>query len=212
MDVDATIKNLTLSEESAKKIVTEIAGIEIDDGMSFEIKSVAPIMDEADYPGIRVTLDTTLEMMHTPLKIDFSSGDVITPHEVTYSFKLLFEDRTISILAYNLETVLAEKIETLISRGTANTRMRDFYDIFALVSVQSHNIDKDVLKKAFNNTSDTRGTSAIVKNIDLVLSEIENSPDMMVLWRKYQRKFDYASGIGWGELMQAVRSLCDIVK
>jgi len=96
---------LELNEELAKKMVEEIAAIHIDDGMIFEIKSVAPIMDETDYPGIRLTLDTTLENMRTPLKIDFSTGDVITPREVAYSFRLLFEERTISILAYNLETV-----------------------------------------------------------------------------------------------------------
>jgi len=99
MDVDATIKNMPLSEKNARKVVEDITGIKIDDGMTFEIKSVAPIMDEADYPGIRVTLETTLETMHAPLKIDFSTGDVITPHEVSYSFKLLFEDRMISMLA-----------------------------------------------------------------------------------------------------------------
>lgn len=108
LDVDTTLKNMPLHETSTRQVVEEITAIQIDDGMMFEIKSVASIMDEADYPGIRIMLDTTLETMHTPLKIDFSTGDVITPREVSYSFRLLFEERTISILAYNLETVLAE--------------------------------------------------------------------------------------------------------
>ena len=208
LDVDATIKNLPLSEESARKIVEEITGIQIDDGMAFEITGVAPIMDDAEYPGIRVTLDTTLETMRTPLKIDFSTGDVITPGEVSYSFKLLFEDRSISILAYNLETVLAEKLETLLARGTANTRMRDFYDIYVLEHSQPHNIDRAVLKAAFANTSDKRGSSAVTAEMDTLLDEVENSPDMMALWKNYQRKFEYASDIGWSEVMQAVRRLC----
>jgi len=109
-------------------------------------------MDEADYPGIRVTLDTMLEKMRTPLKIDFSSYDMITPHEVSYSYRLLFEDRTISIMAYNLETILAEKLETFLVRGTANSRMRDFYDIFALENAQSQKINNTILKAAFINT------------------------------------------------------------
>ena len=196
LDVDATVKNLPLTEESARSFVEDITGIAIDDGMAFEIRNVAPIMDESDYPGIRVSLDTTLETMHTPLKIDFSTGDVITPSEVSYSFKLLFEDRSISILAYNLETVLAEKIETLIARGTANSRMRDFYDIFALEQSQSHNIDRAVLKTAFYNTSDKRGSAAVVSDMDLILDEVENSPAMMALWESYQRKFEYAADIG----------------
>ena len=212
LDVDATVKNLPLTEESARNFVDDIVGIAIDDGMTFEIKSVAPIMDEADYPGIRVSLDTTLETMHTPLKIDFSTGDVITPREVSYSFKLLFEDRSISILAYNLETVLAEKIETLIARGTANSRMRDFYDIFALEQSQSQNIDKTVLNTAFSNTSEKRGSAAVVADMELILGEVESSPEMMALWESYQRRFEYAADIGWSEVMQAVRTLCAELK
>ena len=211
MDVDATVKNLPLSEESARNVVEDIINIVVDDGMSFTIKSVAPIMDELEYPGVRVILDTMLETTRTPLKIDFSSGDVITPHEVSYSFKLLFEDRTISILAYNLETVLAEKLETLLSRGTANTRMRDFYDIFALKNTQSHNIDNDVLKNAFRNTSEKRGSAAVVVNTDLILDEILINADMMALWENYQRKFEYAADIGWDDLIQTVRRLCNAI-
>jgi predicted nucleotidyltransferase component of viral defense system len=212
MDIDATIKNFSLSEESARKVVEDITGISIDDGMTFEIKNVASIMDEADYPGVRVVLDTMLETMRTPLKIDFSSGDIITPHEVAHSFKLLFEDRSIAILTYNLETVLAEKLETLIARGTANTRLRDFYDILALESIQSHNIDAEVLKMAFCNTSRKRASSAVIESMDLILDEIEFSTNMMALWKNYQRKFDYAAGISWEEVMQAVRRLCGAVK
>ena len=211
MDFDATVKNMPLSEESAKKAVEDITSIEIDDGMLFEIKSVASIMDESDHPGIRVILEATLETMRIPLKIDFSSGDVITPHEVSYSFKLLFENRSISILAYNLETVLSEKLETLLTRGTANTRMRDFYDIYILESTQSHNMDAAVLKIAFKNTSDKRSSIAVTDSMDLILDEVENSPDMMVLWKNYQRKFDYAADIGWNEVMQTVRKLCSRV-
>jgi hypothetical protein len=180
--------------------------------MVFDIKNIALIMDDAEYPGIRVSLDTTLEAMHTPLKIDFSTGDVITPLEVSYSFKLLFEDRTISILAYNLETVLAEKLETLLARSTANSRMRDFYDIFALGQSQSHNIDRALLKAAFANTSEKRGSSAIMSGMDIILDEVENSSEMISLWKNYQRKFEYASDIGWDEVMHAVRKLCGVIQ
>jgi len=212
MDVDATLKNLELNEELAKKMVEEITAIHIDDGMIFEIKSVAPIMDETDYPGIRLTLDTTLENMRTPLKIDFSTGDVITPREVAYSFRLLFEERTISILAYNLETVLAEKIETLLARGTVNTRMRDFYDIYILTTTQAQNIDNDTLKAAFINTSKKRGSLALLSDVDIILNEITESTVLIDLWQSYQRKFDYATGILWEDVMQSVRLLIDTVK
>lgn len=212
MDVDATLKNLPLNEDNARKIVEEITAIHIEDGMIFEIKSVTPIMDEADYPGIRIMLDTAIETMHTPLKIDFSTGDVITPREVSYSFRLLFEERTISILAYNLETVLAEKLETLLARGTANTRMRDYYDIFVLTNTQEHNIDNATLKEAFVNTSAKRGSIGLLSDVHLILKEVAESTVLIDRWKNYQRKFDYAADVLWADVMESVSCLVDIVK
>lgn len=212
MDVDATLKNLPLNEDNARKIVEEITAIHIEDGMIFEIKSVTPIMDEADYPGIRIMLDTAIETMHTPLKIDFSTGDVITPREVSYSFRLLFEERTISILAYNLETVLAEKLETLLARGTANTRMRDYYDIYVLTNTQEHNIDNATLKEAFVNTSAKRGSIGLLSDVHLILKEVAESTVLIDRWKNYQRKFDYAADVLWADVMESVSCLVEIVK
>ncbi|MBS4055548.1 MAG: nucleotidyl transferase AbiEii/AbiGii toxin family protein [Thermaerobacter sp.] len=211
MDLDATLKNTALTVESARRIIDEIVSIQIEDGIKFELMSVAPIMADADYLGVRAILDSTLETMHIPLKIDLSTGDVITPREITYSFKLLFEDRSFSILAYNLETVLAEKLETLLSRGTANTRMRDFYDIYVLSLTQQHNIDSAVLRNAFNNTTKRRGSMAAVEDAESILHEIQSSAEMVVLWKNYQRKFEYATDVTWNELMMAVRQLCHLV-
>ena len=210
MDVDATVKGLPLSEETAARITTEIAAIRIDDGVTFEMKSVAFIMDEADYPGVRVMLDATLERMRTPLKIDLSTGDAITPGEVSYTLKLSFEDRSISILTYNLETVLAEKIETILIRGTANTRMRDFYDVFILESTQPHDID--VLRAAFVNTCDKRGSLTTIGDMALIMDEVESSSDLTVLWKNYQLKFDYAAIVSWEDVMRAVKKLCRTIQ
>jgi predicted nucleotidyltransferase component of viral defense system len=210
MDVDTTVKGIDLSAESVRKIIGEIAVVEIDDGITFEIKSIEPIMDEADYPGIRVMMETMLETMRTPLKIDFSTGDVITPRETVYSFTLMFEERAISILAYNLETVLAEKLETLLSRGTTNTRMRDFYDIFALDDSQIHTISAEVLHSAFAATLKRRGSSAVAAGADLIISEVEADSGLMALWSSYQRKFDYAIDISWEMAIDAVKRLAKI--
>ena len=212
LDIDASFKNLSLTEENAQKIVEEIISIQIDDGVTFEIQSAAQIMDEANYSGIRLILNTTLETMRGHLKIDFSTGDVITPQEILYPFRLMFEERTIPVLAYNLETVLAEKIETFLARGTANTRMRDFYDIYALEKTQVHNINKDVLKAAFNNTSEKRGSSALIETIDLALQEAAHSPNMIALWKNYQNKFEYAADIAWEDVLQSIRRFCDIIR
>lgn len=207
MDIDATIKNIPLSEDGAMKIVQEITAIKLEDGITFHVKNATTIMDEADYAGVRAMLDAELETMRIPLKIDFSTGDVITPREITYEFKLLFEERTIPILAYNLETILAEKLETLLSRGTANTRMRDFYDIYVLTKTQAQNIHPDILHSALLKTGQKRGSSAVLDNADMILVEIENSASMISLWKSYQRKYDYAANIEWSDAMRAVKAL-----
>ena len=129
LDIDATVRALALNEENANRIITDIISIELPGGFRFRIMSEKEIMDEADYPGIRFMLEAAIDNMVQPLKIDISTGDVITPGAVEYNYPLMLEDRTISIMTYNTETLLAEKLETILSRGLANTRMRDFYDI-----------------------------------------------------------------------------------
>ena len=123
MDLDATVKGANVNVEDVENLISAIVTVPIDDGVKFQLKSISEIMDEAEYPGIRVSMTTTFDGVVTPLKIDISTGDAITPREVRYSFKLMLEDRSIDIWAYNLETVLAEKLETIITRDTTNTRM-----------------------------------------------------------------------------------------
>ncbi len=212
MDIDATVKDFPLSLNDARNIVEEVISVRIDDGMSFKILSVDSIMDDSDYSGVRVILNSMLENMQTPLKIDFSTGDVITPRDIAFSFKLLFEERTISLQAYNLETVLAEKLETLLSRGIANTRMRDYYDIYCIEGTQMDKIDTDVLNKAFHSTSKNRGSFQAIKDVHLVFGEIENNPEIKVLWKNYQRKFDFATGVNWGQVVEATSRLLQIIK
>ena len=132
MDLDATVKGANVNVDNVENLISAIVSIPIDDGVKFQLKSISEIMDEAEYPGIRVNMAITFDGVVTPLKIDISTGVAITPREDRYSFKLMLEDRSIDILAYNLETVLAEKLETIITRTTTNTRMRDFYDIYIL--------------------------------------------------------------------------------
>lgn len=126
MDIDATIKGADVNMEAVENIITDIVSVPLEDGVTFRIKQISEIMDEADYPGVRVSMETEFDGVRTPLKIDISTGDVITPKEIQYRFKLMLEDRSIEVWAYNLETLMAEKLETVISRNITNTRMRDF--------------------------------------------------------------------------------------
>lgn len=207
MDIDTTIRNINLSADDISRVLAEIISIEIDDAIAFRVKSISDIMDEAEYLGIRAMLEATLENMRTPLKIDFSTGDVITPKEIEYEYKLMFENRSISILAYNTETILAEKLETVISRSTANTRLRDFYDLRILYDTVE--IDYGKLKDAFSATSERRGSTSVVKNKYDVLVQLESDEGMKTLWTNYQRKFDYAKEYSWYDIMAVLRIYFD---
>lgn len=207
MDIDTTIKNMPLSVENAREMIEEIIVIPIDDGMTFSIKSVGEIMDEAEYSGVRVNLEATLETMRTPLKVDISTGDIITPREVLYTFKLMFEERTISILAYNLETVLAEKMGTVIARGVANTRLRDYYDLYILQNEYTYAINIEQFKAAFLATSKKRNSVQLVTEGNKILKEIVDSGVMQGLWKSYQKKFSYAEDISWKMVMDSIEKL-----
>lgn len=213
MDLDATIKGINVSLTDVETIISRIISIPIDDGVSFRIKRISEIMEEADYPGIRVSMETKFDGVITPLKIDISTGDVITPREIRYSFNLMLDNRTIKVWAYNLETVFAEKLETVISRNIANTRMRDFYDIYILQKLYGEQLSKDVLWDALVATAKKRGTLEQIEaeDIDDVFDEIQSSSVMENLWKAYQRNYSYADDLSWHTVMDAVRVLYQTV-
>ena len=207
MDLDATVKGANVNVEDIENLISAIVSVPIDDGVKFQLKSISEIMDEAEYPGIRVSMTTTFDGVVTPLKIDISTGDAITPREVRYSFKLMLEDRSIDIWAYNLETVLAEKLETIITRTTTNTRMRDFYDIYILDQLHGNTLNRQTLHDALWATAHKRGTEQLLAEAAEVFEEVENSPVMQKLWESYRKKFSYAADLEWSIIMGAVRSL-----
>ena len=213
MDLDATIKGTNVSVEDVEMIISQIISIPLDDGVSFRIKRISEIMEEADYPGVRVSMETKFDGVITPLKIDISTGDIITPREIKYNFNLMLEDRTIEVWAYNLETVLAEKLETVISRNVTNTRMRDFYDIYILQKLYGEQLSKDVLWDALVATAKKRGTleQIEVEDINEVFDEIQSSPVMENLWKAYQRNYSYADDLFWHTVMDAIRVLYQTV-
>ena len=181
MDLDATVKGANVNVEDIENLISAIVSVPIDDGVKFQLKSISEIMDEAEYPGIRVSMTTTFDGVVTPLKIDISTGDAITPREVRYSFKLMLEDRSIDIWAYNLETVLAEKLETIITRTTTNTRMRDFYDIYILDQLHGNTLNRQTLYDALLATAKKRGTERHLAEAVDVLNEVESS-HVMQIW------------------------------
>ena len=210
MDMDATIKGVPVSKENIKIMFDDILDVNVNDGVKMTIKSIDDIRDEADYAGLRVSLNTNFDGVKQSLKIDITTGDTITPREVGYKFNLMLEDRAIEVLAYNLETVLAEKLETLISRGTTNTRMRDFYDIYILTKLQADNINQELLIEALDGTALKRGTEALLHNKSIIVSEVFKSSIMQALWVRYQKKYIYAEDITWNDVIGAVRAVLNM--
>ena len=212
MDLDATVKGINVNVNDVADLIAGIVSVPIDDGVTFRVNKVSEIMDEAEYPGIRVSMTTVFDGVVTPLKIDISTGDAITPREVRYSFKLMLEDRSIDIWAYNLETVLAEKLETIITRATINTRMRDFYDIYILEQLHGNTLNTQILHDALLATARKRETEGHLAEAKEVFAEVEDSPVMQQLWTAYRKKFSYAADLEWNIVMKAVRILYSLAE
>jgi predicted nucleotidyltransferase component of viral defense system len=208
MDMDTTLKGYPLTEESVRSVFTDILAVPVEDHVTLTLKKLEEIHDEAEYSGIRVTLEMLLDETRQTLKVDITTGDPITPAAVDYSFRLLFEDRSIQIKAYNLETVLAEKLETIFSRSTANTRMRDFYDVYVLWHTRRNNISLPVLKEAFERTVRKRESDFLLRGgITEGAEALSGSKEMRELWTRYQKKYSYADDIAWEDAVAAAKEL-----
>ena len=212
MDLDATIKGANVSLTDVETIISNIIAIPIDDGVSFCIKRISEIMEEADYPGVRVSMETKFDGVITPLKIDISTGDVITPRAIEFHYDLMLEDRSIMLWSYNLETILAEKLQTVLARGILNTRMRDFYDIRMLLDTYEDKVNKAVLKDAFAATCKKRGTDHLQEQAEEIIKIIEADEQLQVLWRAYQKKYSYAAEIDYASVISGVRKLMDWIR
>ena len=209
MDMDATIKGYPVNEEAIRKMVEDIIAVPVEDAIHFCLKSVREIREGDEYTGYRVALTADYETMAVPLKLDITTGDKITPREIEYSYKLMMEDRSIRVLAYNLSTILAEKLETVVSRGDQNTRPRDYYDIYILSKLQAENIDVDSLKAALSATTDKRGSSELMMQYAEIMRTVKSSDVMKRQWDNYRKDFDYAAGIEFEETCGAVVAMMD---
>jgi len=204
MDVDTTIKRIPISEENLHNIFNEITKINIDDNVSFKIKSIRYIREESEYGGMRVSIDGIIDKTIIPFKVDVTTGDAITPKEIEYGYELMLEDKKINLYSYNIETILAEKIETLISRGITNTRIRDFYDIYIIYKTQDKKIDYETLNEAIKATFKNRETIDMLDKKDRILNEVINDEEIKNLWKNYQKEYPYAKSITWLEINESL--------
>lgn len=208
MDLDATLKNLPISPDVIIDALEEICDTDIDDEVVFEISNITPIRDDDIYGGYRVMLNAKYDTILVSLSIDISTGDIITPTPVPFEFSEIFDnEKSFTLWAYNIETVMAEKIETILRRGVFNTRPRDFYDAYILATTQS--FDKALFNKALKATATHRGTSEQIADVFMIIMNIEESTSLRTMWDKYRKQFTYAVDISYEDIIKILRTLVE---
>lgn len=210
--MDATLKGISLTKNEVEKIFNEILSIDVGDGISFNIISIKDIRLEDEYGGFRLNILSKLSNNKTYVTIELTTGDIITPREMKYNYNSIFEDKKIPIMSYTLETVVAEKLQTIVTRGLLNTRLKDFYDIYILMNVKENDLNKDNLIMAIQNTFKRRQTNLDVEQINEILEELTNDRNMNSLWKEYVLKNPYAKDINFIDTLNALKKIIDILE
>lgn len=213
MDMDTTIKGFILDKENLTQILNDIFKINLDDNIQFELINIENIREDDDYGGLRVHISSIFDNMATDLKIDVTTGDKITYKEINYKYNLLLETRAIDIWSYNIETIIAEKYESIIKRSILNTRIRDFYDIYMLIHLDKNNISNKILKEAIKETSQHRNSFEIIDNkkvVEEVIDSIGIDKDLIKQWEIYKKNHEYAKEIDYLQLIESIKKIKDI--
>ena len=205
MDMDSTIKGLPLTEENITKVVNSIINIEVNDGIQFEIKDVNYIRESDEYENFRVSLVANIGKTKNPMKLDLTTGDTITPREIEYSYPCIFHEKNIEVLAYPVETIIAEKYESIIKRNITTTRMRDFYDLYALYNLKKKEIDMDILRTAIIRTSSRRESLELMKIANEIIEDIKNDPYLKELWNVYVSENKYIGELSFDNVVDVIK-------
>lgn len=212
MDMYATLKGMNLNKENVLNIIKDIIAIDINDGVRYEIFSIKDIRLEKKYPGFKIHLLAYLEDLRTHLMIDITTGDVITLKEIDYEYNAIFDNETINIMSYNIETIIAKKFEAIISRNVINSRMKDYYDLYMFTILKWDNVNKNLLKIAINNTCNNRKTTNYLNDSSNYINLISKNEDLKKLWKEYQNKNVYAKNINFEDTILAISKINELLK
>ncbi len=212
MDMDTTVRGINMTEEEITKVINNILSIDIGDGISFIFKKIEPIREDDDYNNFRVYFDAEYGKIKNPMKIDITTGDEITPAAIQYNYQLLFDERSISVMAYTLETILAEKYETIIRRNIGTTRARDFYDLYALYRIHKDEIRIPILRLAVEHTARKRGSLELLSDWVEIIDDIRSENALHSLWKNYIKDNPYASGLTFDEVVNTVHTIGRIIQ
>lgn len=207
MDMDATLRGYPLTEKAIQEALSEICAIPLGDEVSLELDHITPIREDDDYGGFRVAIIAKYESINTPLKIDITTGDIITPDAIRYAFQSNFENKKIEVWAYNIETILAEKVETILRRSLLNTRPRDYYDVYIIMKTQRRAINTNLFRTALNATAQKRTSLAALRDQDIILQSIQTDTIMRQRWERYCKENYYANGIEFDDAIGVLKEL-----
>lgn len=210
-DLDTTVRNLTLTHETAEEVFRDVCAVAVDDDIEFEFLRTEDIREIDEYPGIRVFLKAHYRPLAVPLTVDVTTGDRIVPDALAYDFPFAFDEGSARIMAYPLETVLAEKLETVLSRNVGNTRIRDFYDIHELWRTRGKHCDLETLGESLKATCEKRGSAEIVRSYEAGLAAIRESEFLTALWSSYLENHSYARGIGFVDACDSALHLMKVI-
>lgn len=211
-DIDATLKSIPLNEESIRNIFEEILSIDTDDGFTFKIENIKDIRLESEYGGYRINVYGEFDKLKTHFFIEITTGDAITPREIKYKYNSIFEDRTINIMAYNLETIIAEKFESIISKNITTTRAKDFYDIYIIITNYIDSINKNTLVKAIERTFKHRETKFDIEYIKDIFEIIKDSTILKELFNNYSKKLDYVKNVKFEDTIDTLNSIIIVIE
>lgn len=208
-DMDATIKGIDISKDNMITVLNEILKINLDDGVKFDLIDISNIREDDEYGGNKYHIVGRLQNMKTNLEIDISTGDKITPRELKYKYPLIFSDKEIIINSYNIETILSEKIETILKRGIYNSRMKDFYDIYIFINNFINDINFDDFLYAMKTTFEKRHSLDVLKDYKSILKEVKENKRLSILWNKYINKRNYAKTIDFSTIVDLLAEFLD---
>lgn len=211
-DIDATLKSLPLNIDSIRNIFEEILSIDIDDNVNFEIVNIKDIRLEDEYGGFRINVKGTFDKIRTNFFIEITTGDIITPREIKYKYNSIFEDKKINIMAYTIETIIAEKFESIISKNITTTRAKDFYDLYMLMNKHKNNINNKNLVKAIENTFNKRNTEFKMDNLRETVEMLENSNILKRVFADYQSRLEYTKEVSFDDTIKAINIIMDILE
>lgn len=208
MDMDITLKQFPLNQDKLSIMINEICNRKTDD-IIFDFLGLDKTRQTDDYLGYRVHMIATYGKIRTPLKIDVTTGDVITPSAINYEYQLFFSDESIDLLSYNIETILAEKLETILRRMELNTRIRDFYDVYILTKIKD--VSNEIFIQALNNTVKHRKTEHILVDINKRFVLLKKNDELQKRWIQYTNEYTYAKDITYNEMIKSIRALIDVI-